>query len=118
MTLEEFINSEIKKRSMSMREFAKYIGVAPSTISQFLSNDERKVSIDFLVKLSEGTNTDLATIVAMVYPERTGIDAETRILAERIAQLPPEQYKVIETLLRGFDVELPKIKSNNPDLVD
>ena len=114
MALAEFIESEIKKRDMSIREFSKVAGLSHTTISQYLSNpDERSVSIEFLVKIAQATNTDLASIVGMVYPEQTTINAEARILAERITQLPPHQYEMIESLLLGFSLKAGKPPSSD-----
>lgn len=119
MTLNNFIEDEMKKRDMSIREFSKLIGLSHSTISKFLNNpDTRNVSIEFLVKLAEGTNTDLASIVAMVYPEHTSINAQSRILAERIAQLPPAQYEMIESLLLGFGIKAGNGGIENTELLD
>jgi len=106
MKFNEFIELEIKKRDMSIREFSKFVGISHSAVSKYLSNPEEKnISIEFLVRIAEATNTDLASIVGMVYPERTTINAEARILAERIAQLPPNQYEMIESLLLGFGIK-------------
>jgi len=109
MTLDQFIESEMKKRGMSLREFAKLIDISPSAISKYLNSaSERGVSIDFMVKLARGTNTDLSSIVAMVYPDDTTINPQARILAERIINLPPDKRQMVESLLLGMSLQSDK----------
>jgi len=114
MTLAEFIESEIKKRDMSIREFSRMAGLSHSTVSQYLNEpDSRKVSIEFLVKISVATNTDLSSIVAMVYPELTSIDPESRIMAEQIRKLPQDKRGMLGSLLVGIGVQFNQENDGN-----
>ena len=106
MTFNEFIEDELKKRSMSIREFSRFVGISHSAISKYLSNPtETNISIEFMVRVAEATNTDLASIVAMEYPDDTEITPQVRLLAQRIAELPPEQQEVIDSLLLGMSIK-------------
>lgn len=103
MTLDEFIETEMKKRGMSLREFAKLTDISPSAISKYLNSaSERNVSIEFLVKLSRGTGIDLASIIAIVYPDDTEIDAQARIWGQRIAELSEEDQDAIDSFILGL----------------
>lgn len=109
MTFSEFIEAEIKKRSMSIREFSRFVGISHSAISKYLSNpDETNISIEFMVRVSEATKTDLASIVAMVYPDLTTVNPDIRVLAERIANLPDDKRQMVESLLLGMTIQTDK----------
>jgi len=107
MKFNEFIELEMKKRDMSIREFSRFVGISHSAVSKYLSHpDTKSISIEFMVRVADATNTDLASIVAMVYPEHTTVNAEVRILAERIANLPPDKRKMVDSLLLGLSIGL------------
>jgi transcriptional regulator with XRE-family HTH domain len=117
-TLGEFINEEMLRRDMGAREFARYVGVSNTIINKFLNHGTSDTyagkpvgdpSVEFLVKLSKATGTDLATIVALVRPEsKADIDVEARLLAQRIAQLPAAQREIIEAALLGMTIKSAK----------
>lgn len=112
MNLSEFILEEMKKREMSMREFSSYVGVSPTTISNTLNPQKNIIpSTDFLAKLADATHTDIATLIAMVFPELTDLNPEIMLLAMRISQLHPEQQKMIRQLLMGMAMDDPDIKN-------
>lgn len=114
MKFNEFIELEMKKRDMSIREFSRFVGLSHSAVSKYLNNpQEKNISIEFMVKVSEGTNTDLTSIVAMVYPEQTTINPEVQILAERIAKLPPEKRQMVDSLLLGMSIGLDSSKDDS-----
>jgi len=105
MTLREFIESEIKKRDMSLSEFARFIGISPSAVIKYLNEESRGISIEFMVKLARGTNTNLKTIVAMEYPEETEeLDPSVILMAERITRLPQDKRQMVESLLLGMSI--------------
>jgi transcriptional regulator with XRE-family HTH domain len=105
MEFNDFIELEMKKRDMSIREFSRFVGLSHSAVSKYLNNpQEKNISIEFMVRVARATDTDLTSIVAMVYPEQTTINPEVQILAERIAQLPPEKRKMIDSLLLGMSI--------------
>lgn len=104
-TLADWLNEEIQKRHMSIREFSRASGVGHTTLNRMLAPDTAEVeypSMDTLVKLSRFTKLDLCTLVAMVSPEDTEIDAEARIIAERIAQLSPDKQAIVDAYILGI----------------
>ncbi len=111
MTLGEFIQSEIKRTNLSMREFSQKVGVSHMTISKYslygLGNTYAGRTIgepplSFLAKLAKATSVDLCTIVALIYPESTMADPVAGILSSRIRRLSPEQRQLMDTFLRGL----------------
>lgn len=103
MNLKDFIESEMLQRGMSQREFAQMVGVSNQTISMALDSvNAPEPSLKFLVRLARATSTDLCSLVALVHPNEVRIDARARIIAERIAQLPPDKQELIDAMLVGF----------------
>lgn len=90
--LRDFILSEMKQREMSARKFAEFVDVSNDTINRALDErDTSQPSTDFLVKLSDKTNTDISTVFALAFPEvaqRTRISARALLLAQRLERLP------------------------------
>lgn len=98
-----FILSEMRKRDMSMREFATYAGVSQPTISRLVNQpDPPQPTLDFLSKLAKATGVDICTLVEMALPDESPIiepNPELRLLAQRIRNLPPDAQALIETLI-------------------
>jgi transcriptional regulator with XRE-family HTH domain len=99
-TLDSFIKSEMRHREMNIRQFAKMVGVSHSTLLRYMDeNNEDLPTLEFLIKLSTATSTDLCTLVAMVAPDRTPVRPSARIIADRIARLSEDDQRLIDTLL-------------------
>ena len=107
-TLGTFIDQEIRKRQMSVREFAEFVGVTHPTIIKFREHGTRDVgnpSIDFLIKLARKTDTSLVALLALAFPDAApllNIDPATLILSQRIQQLPPHIRQAIDDLLAHY----------------
>lgn len=101
-TLGDFINTEIERRHMSAREFARFVGVAPAVINKFRDYGTKDVgypSVDVLLRLSKATGTDICYLMALVDSDAVKpVDIETRTLAETIRKLPQE----VQLIIRGF----------------
>jgi transcriptional regulator with XRE-family HTH domain len=107
-TLGEFLQAELERRDMSIREFARFVGVNHQTIAKFLDYGSKEVgypSADFLLKLMKATGLDGAAMMALLDPTVAPLDPQTLILAERIAQLPPDKRRLIDALLLGLGVD-------------
>lgn len=103
-TLEEWLLEEIDQRRTSVRQFAKDAGVSYETLNQILSANrppDAYPSMKTLIRLSEYTRIDLCTLVGMIAPSRTHLDAESLLLVQRIQRLNPDQRKVVETFIAG-----------------
>lgn len=103
--LGEFIEAEIKRRDMSARQFADMVGVVHSTITKAMYTDPPEPSLDFLRKLAKATGVNVLDLVALYLPEESKIDGQTRIIAERIARLPPDKREFVDTFLWGADLK-------------
>jgi transcriptional regulator with XRE-family HTH domain len=107
-TLGDFLDQELHKRQMSVREFAEYVGVTHPTIIKFREHGKKDVgnpSIDFLVKLAQKTDTNLVALLAMSFPEAApllDIDPATLILSQRIQRLPDHIRQAIDDLLSKY----------------
>lgn len=103
--LRDFILEEMKRRQMSEREFAKFAGVSHSTVNRAV--DERNPAapgIEFILKLSKATHTNLETLVSIAYPdlvEDVPEDLSSKLLAKRINELPDNIREAVLALVLG-----------------
>ncbi|HRF95120.1 MAG TPA: helix-turn-helix transcriptional regulator [Aggregatilineales bacterium] len=98
--------SEIKKRDMSAREFARWVGLTNTTINKYLDErDERIPSIESLVAIAQKTGTPVDTLLTMIYPDIDErflrADDRTMELVQKITQLPPEKREIVEAFIIG-----------------
>ncbi len=103
-TLIDWLQQEIDQRRMSVREFARRADLSHGTLNRILApenEDDRYPSVRTLVKLARFTGVDLCTLVALVAPEDTGIDADANILVGRIRRLSPESREIAENFILG-----------------
>jgi transcriptional regulator with XRE-family HTH domain len=107
-SLGDFLDQEIHKRKMSVREFADLVGVTHPTIIKFREHGKKDVgnpSIEFLIKLAQATNTSLIALLAMSFPDAVpllDVDADTLILSQRIQKLPDHIRQAINDLLSKY----------------
>ena len=107
-TLGDFIDQEIRKRQMSVREFAEFVGVTHPTILKFREHGKTDVgspSIEFLIKLAQKTDTSLIALLAMAFPDAAlllKVDTTTLILSQRIQRLPDHIRQAIDDLLSKY----------------
>lgn len=105
-TFTQFLNDEMRRRDMSARKFAEFIGVNHAFINKYANAEPSEVdgypSIHTLRKISDATGTSLLALIALVFPdaERITGDIDARLLAEQIAQLSPEDRAVAEGFIR------------------
>ena len=98
-----FLEQELARRNMSMREFALHVGVSPSVITRLLDKQRPTMpELTTLHKIAITTGADLLNLVGMIYPDTSDIDIESRQLARRISALPSEQRDVIDATLIGL----------------
>jgi transcriptional regulator with XRE-family HTH domain len=105
VTFGQFLREEIDKRKMSQREFADYVGAAHGVINKFLDYGAKDVgypSVDFLLKLSKATNTDICYLMALLDPEvprRTDASIYAMRIGEIVEALPEAQREMIDNFL-------------------
>lgn len=109
MTLKEFIEQyRLEHGDMTLREFARQVGVSPATINRWLDQEKpEKPDMLSLVKLSKATGQDLLTLVEIAYPEEVRsvpLDPSAKVLAGMIMRLPniirESVIKLIEAYVR------------------
>lgn len=106
--LSNFLEDEIRKRQMSAREFAHFIGVSHQTIGKFLDYGKRDVgypSADFILKLAKATNTNPAVIMAMIDPDVPTSESgqygpDTRLIADQVQQLSDLERRMVQIFIR------------------
>ena len=102
-TLAEFMKKDMLRRGMSLREYAHFIGSTHPTVARYLNEPHRVPQWEFLVGLSSATHTDIGTLARIAAPEVAFEPVpDTRIIAERINQLPPEFRKTIIDLVESY----------------
>lgn len=105
--LRDFIEHEMQKRdNMSATAFAEMIGVAPSTITGYLTGKRESVpTLDVLRKLAHGTETDFLTVLTLAFPEiahEVKIDPRARQIAKAIMKLSQETQDFVWTIIQEF----------------
>lgn len=104
-TFREFVLEEIKKRSLTPRQFALRVGVDPSTLTRLL--DERnpsQPSVEFLIKMAAETGYAVTTLIGLAYPDVAAADnlpVSAMLMAERIKQLPDDLRNTIVFILEN-----------------
>lgn len=101
-TLGEYIAQEIRKRDMSDREFAEFVGVSNATIHRAMSPDAPTPTLEFLQKLARKTGVDICTLVGLVMPDDTRRTPEVELIASRVSQLPAEKREFLDDILIGL----------------
>jgi transcriptional regulator with XRE-family HTH domain len=106
-TLGDFILTEMQKRQMSARAFARFVGVDSKTINKFLDYGSKNVgypSVDFLLKLSQATKADICYLMALVDPSvetNSRVTPDALALSRQIEDLPPHLREAIDALILG-----------------
>ena len=103
-TLRQFLQHEMRSRGMSARQFAEFVGVANTTITRAMYDDEEAPmpGLEFLAKLANATGTDLCTLVALIMPEAVrSVSPEESLLASRISRLPRDQQEIVDSFILG-----------------
>lgn len=104
-----FINEEMKRRDMSVRQFANLMGMSHTTVLKVVdSENPHKPSLEFLIKLADVTKVDIRDLVAMVAPEVAGVGANVAALSARMGRLSEEQKQIIDRLIAGFTLQSPE----------
>lgn len=114
LTLGKFIQDEMKRRGLSIRQFAEQVDVTHKVIAKFRYHglkdtyNKRPIgepSLDFLAKLAKATAVDLCALVALIHPDATMADARAGITSARAQQLTPEQRELLDTFLAGLSFD-------------
>lgn len=103
-TFRSFLLRLIEDSKKTPRQFAIDISVDPTTVTRAISaTNPTKPGLEFLIKLSRGTNTKLSTLIALAYPEAQEgeLNPEVEFLAQRIQGLPDEQRRALISLVFG-----------------
>lgn len=103
MDFRDYLRRQIQDRHMTIREFAAFIDVAPSTISRAIDErDPKPPGLDFLMKLSQATGERLGVLIELAYPDFAigeAFSPTTRLFAERFQALPIQLQQVIQRLI-------------------
>lgn len=112
--LRQFIEREMQERSMSAREFARFVGVSSSTISRTMASDNKnEPTLYFLDKLASATHVELCYLVELLYPQpRRGVDPDVARLAESISKLPVEAQEMVDSIILGLSLKSHKENPN------
>ncbi len=101
-SIAEFIREDMSRRGLSLREYAAFLGSTHPTVAKYLRGDNQP-QWDFLVSLSRATHTDIGTLARIAAPEAAFEDVpDTRIIMDRINQLPPTYRKTIVEMIDGL----------------
>lgn len=110
--LGDFLLREIDRRGMSIREFARFVGLSHQVVSKFLEYGKKDVgypSMEFVIKLAKALDKNVGDILVLIDPtlesigtntEPQSLDVQTRIHAERYQELTPKQRRLVDAFMR------------------
>lgn len=103
---QKFLQQEMDKRDLSQNAFAALVGVSSGMMSNHMKQDGTAppLSLGFLKQVAQATNTSLITLLKLAYPDLprnllVDLEPDVRLIAERIAKLPPEQREIIDRFI-------------------
>lgn len=101
-SLGAFIKEEMVRREMSLREFAAFVNVTHPTISRIVDKNASP-TLEFLVKLSRSTHTDIRFLVSLAVPDAVyGQDVDAIVLTQRINRLSNKQKQLLDLVISGL----------------
>lgn len=102
--LRQYISDEMKRRDIGVRDFAKILNVAPSTISKLTDPRENyEPGLDVLRKIARGTGVTLSAILELIEVEDgQSARTENELLSLQLSKLTEEQRRIVLNLIRGF----------------
>jgi DNA-binding XRE family transcriptional regulator len=97
----EFIFEEMKKRDMSARQFAEFLGVTHDTVNRMLTHKEDYLpSIDTAIKVGEKLGINPAVVLTLAYPDLDfSITGDQLLFSERFNKAPKEIQNAVKILL-------------------
>lgn len=102
--LRSFVMEQMTQRELGLRKFGELCGVSHSTLSRILNEpDSYKPTLEIVGRIARGTGTDIRELAAMLVPDAVlgGGNADSMMRALRIAQLPEESQRLLDSFLRG-----------------
>jgi transcriptional regulator with XRE-family HTH domain len=109
--LQKFLNDQMRERGMSLSEFAKFVGVSKSTMSRTLNEQNPTVpDWEVLAKIADATGVDFLSLVALIMPDNAKIDAEARIVAQKIMGLSEIDRRHILAQITGLLIQSNTVK--------
>lgn len=110
--LAEFMQQDMDRRSMSLREYADFIHSTHPTVAKYLNGTIKRVQWDFVVRLSRATHTDIGTLARLIAPDVAFEQVpDTDIIAQRINQLPPTYRKTILDMVEAYLAQQKRTKN-------
>ena len=92
----DFIKEDMNRRAMTIREYAQFINSTHPTVAKYMNGTIKHVQWEFVVNLSRATKTDIGTLARLIAPDAAFEPIpDSRIIAERINQLPTSLRKSI-----------------------
>lgn len=104
-TLGTFINNEMEARKLSIREFAKLVGVSHTTLIKHIEHPETRPGLDLLEKLSNATGASLETLVKIVSPEfaaKSRLSPRVLLIAEKLNEFGEEAQEFFLSMTSSY----------------
>jgi len=105
VTIRDFVQSEMDKRGMSGREFARFADVSSATIVRLLNDDQPNPELQSLRKIARATGVPLNVILAITFPDVAGelesLPSDVLLTAFRLAALPEDYRRVISGIIEN-----------------
>lgn len=110
-TLRQFVVDEMKRREMSYREFAQFIGESHHDRTHRIATGKfKRPDWDFVLNLQRALDLDLEFLVALLEPDlaqrrRQTLTPLARQIAERFDELPEEFKAKIASTIFSMNAE-------------
>jgi transcriptional regulator with XRE-family HTH domain len=102
VTFREFINTEMRSRDMSIRQFAQFVGVDHSTLVRLLDEKHNRTpSLEVMANISKATGVNLMTMISLLFPDASEISGEAWLIAQQVDRLPEAERRMITDSIVG-----------------
>lgn len=105
----DFLQAEIERRGMSVRQFAELCDVSHSVIVRATQEGDPHIpSLPILAQIANAINVNLMTIITMIYPDASQISSDAWLLAQQIDKLPDADRRYISNAIVGALMKVQK----------
>lgn len=100
--LRKFIADEMEHREWDMQTLSEKMDVSHTKVGRFMRG-KSNITLAFLEEFSRATDTDIRTLVALIFPSLVHLDKpDVLSLAELILKLSPEGQRRLKRMILSF----------------
>lgn len=100
-----FVEQELQRLGLNQSELARELDVSHVTVGRIIRGETEEPELALLVRLSRVTQTDIGSIVRLIYPNAFVGASSIDILSARLKRLPDDKRQLIETIITSLAIE-------------